>query len=78
MDRLSEIFGNRLISNKGAVKWPPKSPDLAPNDYGFWGQAKQFIYKSQPKTFQELKQALNDFIATLTEEKIRKLTQNIR
>ena len=78
IDRLNEIFGNRLISNKGAVKWPPKSPDLAPNDYGFWGQAKQFIYEKQPKTFEELKEALNEFIATLTEEKIRKLTQNIR
>ena len=67
-----------MISKKGAIKWPPKSPDLSPNDYGLWGPAKQFIYEKRPKSFEELKQALNEYIATLTEEKIRRLTQNIR
>ena len=74
---LTDPFGDRVISKNAAIKWPPKSPDLAPNDYSFWGQAKEFIYHRNCKNFGELKQALDDFIATLSEESVRKMVQSI-
>ena len=29
-DRLTELFGNRVIALNRAVEWPPRSPDLTP------------------------------------------------
>lgn len=53
---LREQFGNRLISNKCAFRWPPKSPDLNPLDFWFWRYTKEILYK--------------DFIADSTELKL--------
>lgn len=30
---LETTFPDRLISGRGTIKWPPRSPDLAPNDF---------------------------------------------
>ena len=37
LDWLATKFGNRIISNHSARIWPPRSPDLSPLDYWFWG-----------------------------------------
>ena len=40
---LNELFRERIIS-KGL--WPPRSPDLTPPDFFFWGVAKSNVYKN--------------------------------
>ena len=32
-DRLTGLFGNRVIALNLAVEWPPRSPDLTPLDF---------------------------------------------
>ena len=32
-DRLTELFGNRVIALNRAVEWPPRSPDPTPLDF---------------------------------------------
>ena len=75
---MTDTFGDRVISKKAAIMWPPSSPDLAPNDYSFWGRAQDYMYHRRPQTFEELKQALIDFIETFNEDDIRRMVQNIR
>lgn len=37
---LEEIFPNRLITGRGNIFWPARSPDLAPCDFFLWGYLK--------------------------------------
>ncbi|XP_071054939.1 histone-lysine N-methyltransferase SETMAR-like [Onthophagus taurus] len=43
---LNAQFPNRVISINlaGTLTWPPRSPDLAPNDFFLWGYLKSKIY----------------------------------
>ncbi|GBN10237.1 hypothetical protein AVEN_63717-1 [Araneus ventricosus] len=36
MDLLKEMFPKRLISLRGDISWPARSPDLSPCDYFLW------------------------------------------
>jgi len=32
-ERLSELFGDQIVSLNQQVEWPPRSPDLTPCDF---------------------------------------------
>uniref|UniRef100_A0A2A4JFB1 Uncharacterized protein n=1 Tax=Heliothis virescens TaxID=7102 RepID=A0A2A4JFB1_HELVI len=36
--------GERWIGRGGPVPWPPRSPDLTPLDFLFWGRIKDLVY----------------------------------
>ncbi|CAH1969028.1 unnamed protein product [Acanthoscelides obtectus] len=60
--RLQSFFGDRVISRRGNVPWPPRSCDLTPLDFFLWGYLKSKIYVNKPATLQELK---NNIIAEI-------------
>ncbi|CAH2006857.1 unnamed protein product [Acanthoscelides obtectus] len=41
---LESVFDHRIIGGNGTIKWPPRSPDLAPNDFFLWGYVKSTVY----------------------------------
>jgi hypothetical protein len=43
---LNEIFEKRWIGRFGPTAWPPRSPDLSPNDFFLWGHLKDKIYNN--------------------------------
>ena len=43
---LHEIFAERWIGRFGPIAWPPRSPDLSPNDFFLWGHLKNTIYNN--------------------------------
>lgn len=43
-NHLDAAFGEQWIGRGGPVPWPPRSPDLNPLDYFFWGRIKQLVY----------------------------------
>ena len=45
---MTENFGDRTISLNHPHKWSPRSPDLAPCDYFFWGYLKSEVYTTPP------------------------------
>lgn len=59
---LSQKFPGKLISKKGSITWPPRSPDLTNMDFFFWGYVKHAIWNvprdQQPSTINELKQCI--------------------
>lgn len=53
--RLDVLFDNRWIGRYGPHAWPPRSPDLTPLDFFFWGWVKQLVYKKESHSQDELK-----------------------
>jgi hypothetical protein len=41
LEALWEVFGDYIISRG---PWPPRSPDLAPCDFYFWGRLKDKMH----------------------------------
>ena len=53
--RLKCRFGDKLISNKSDFTWPPRSPDLNPLDFHFWGDMKQKIHEGSLRSLMDAK-----------------------
>lgn len=75
---LLDKFGGRVISNKTDVTWPPNSPDLNTLDFFFWGYVQQEVYRVKPATINDLKIVLEDFIAGIDEDMIKKSCASAR
>ena len=45
---LNDIFGNRTIGKYLDINFPPRSPDLSPLDFFFWGYIKNEVYRHVP------------------------------
>lgn len=52
-DYLNENYP-RWIGRGGPVAWPPRSPDLTPLDFYFWGFMKQKVYAVPIETREQL------------------------
>ncbi|CAJ0929999.1 unnamed protein product [Ranitomeya imitator] len=55
MNCLRQMFPGRLISLRGDVNWPARSPDLAPCDFFLWGYLKSKVYINCPNTLEDLR-----------------------
>ena len=42
--------------------WPARSPDMTPCDFYLWGRLKNAVYKTNPRTLEELKRHICDEI----------------
>jgi hypothetical protein len=56
--------------------WPPRSPDLSPPDYYFWGAARVKAYGVNPHFIEEQKAAITAYIGCITIEEIKKVFGN--
>jgi len=61
---LREMFPSRLISLRGDIGWPARSPDLTTCDFSLWGYLKAEVCKHRPQTLKALKGALREEVAT--------------
>jgi hypothetical protein len=68
MGVLREMFPGRLISLRGEIPWPARSPDLAACDFILWGHLKAEVYKRRPRTTDELKTSIQHEIAAIPPE----------
>ena len=58
--------------------WPPRSPDLNPLDFWFWGPCEAYVYEKQPQDFEELKAVVAEYAASIPEDVVRRVLQNMR
>ena len=72
---LRHNFGDRLITKD---LWPPRSPDLTPPDFYFWGAAKANVYKNKPRTLQELQDEILRFTNSVTPDQLARVFDNMR
>jgi hypothetical protein len=54
------MFGGAVISIYRLNDMPPRSPDLTPMDFYFWGVVKGKAYITKPKTLDNLKSVIKD------------------
>ena len=73
---LSKRFSRtmNLISLRGDIGWPARSPDLTPCDFFLWGYAKAKVYTRRPGTIEQLKEAIWQELTAMT----RKAMYNFR
>ena len=47
---ISEKFEERVVGRYFPIEWCPRSPDLNPLDYFFWGFLKDLVFEDQKGT----------------------------
>ena len=75
---LREMFPGRLISLRGDISWPARSPDLTSCDYFLWGYLKAEVFKHRPRTPQALKDAICLEVARILHDMLDRVMRNIR
>lgn len=55
----------------GGMDWPPYSPDLNPCDFFLWGYLKDKVYRDNPRTMTELKDAITREINSIDQDTLR-------
>lgn len=73
---LRQNFPNHLISARGDIHWPPRSPDLSPCDYFLWGYLKERVYKEKPRTLEDLKRAIIAEINRIPRQMLNKVNSS--
>ena len=59
------------------IVWPPKSPDMLPLDYWFWGACDQYIKETKPKSIEELMEHVYDYARILPKQDVYKAVMDI-
>ena len=77
MNGLIEMFGTRVISHRGKVRWPPRSSDLSVCDYFLWGYLKSRVYKDRPRTTADLKNNIRREIAAISAEVLQRVMRDL-
>jgi hypothetical protein len=55
---LDDILPGRWIGQRGAVEFPPRSPDLTRLDFYLWGTRKDVVYRRKPATLAALREEI--------------------
>jgi hypothetical protein len=72
------MFPSRIVSLRGDIGWPTRSPDFTPCDFFLWRYLKAEIYKHWPQTLKALKDAIRDEVATTPPEMTNIVMENFR
>ena len=75
MEFLKNRFPTRVISKNSDFLWPPRSPDLNPLDFFFWGFMKQKIKEANPRSLDEIKTSIASFVNSITEEMLQRVNR---
>lgn len=78
MTKLREMFPARLVSLRGDLGWPARSPDLSICDFFLWGYLKEKVFKHRPHTLEELKTRIREEIATIPVDMCQKAVESFR
>ncbi|PSN36232.1 hypothetical protein C0J52_25369 [Blattella germanica] len=65
---LDEKFPGRWLERRGPHEWPARSPDLTPCDFFLWGWAKDEMYRTNPRTLEQLEARIQYVIMRLSPE----------
>ena len=75
---LREHFPERLISIRGDLEWPARSPDLSPCNFYLWGYLKSRVYVNRPRSLQDLKANIQEEIANIPADTLVRVMANAR
>jgi hypothetical protein len=78
MTVLWQHFPGSLISLRGDLHWPARSPDLTPCDYFLWDYLKSIVYNDRPRTLDHLKNNIRQAIASIPVNMLESVERNLR
>lgn len=65
---LNEEYPERWIGRLGPILWPPRSPDLNPLDFFYWGCLKDIVYATPITNIEDLRRRINEAAAKINRE----------
>jgi len=74
LELLKNHYGGRVIARsfpetfQCGLAWPPYSPDLSPLDFFLWGYTKDKVFRTNPKTLDELRNAIVGIIESIPDD----------
>ena len=74
---LRDMFPGHLVSLRGDIGWPPRSPDLTPCDFFLWGHVKLQVYQHRLANL-ELKAAITHEINAIPQDMVERAMVNFR
>lgn len=76
---LNNRFPNRWIGiGSRTHEWPPRSPDLTPLDFYFWGYIKQKVYAKEPTTAENMKERIREACTNINADVLQKVRDDFR
>jgi len=75
---LNQMFPARVISRRGNIEWPARSPDLNACNFFLWGYLKSKVYEKKPRTTEELKQNIRDEVAAISPTMLQRVMRNFQ
>ena len=73
---LKATFVERIISRRVPVAWPPRSCNLTPQDYFFWGYLNSLVYADKHDTIDALEEYNWLVIADIRPQMWQKVVEN--
>lgn len=74
---LNACFPNGWIGRAAPISWPPRSPDLTPLDFFFWGYIKNIVYAEKIRDLDHLRERISSAILTVTPDMIGRTWQEV-
>jgi hypothetical protein len=72
------MFPARVISRRGTIEWPARSPDLNTCDFFLWGYLESKVYEKKPRTTEDLKQNIREEVAAIVPTMLQRVMQNFQ
>lgn len=73
---LNEAFPERWIGRMGPILWPPRSPDLNPLDFFYWGCLKDKVYSQPITSLDQLRSRIFQAAQEISTISLRRLKRN--
>ena len=73
MDLLKGGCGEHFISRLGPINWPPRSCDLTPVHYFWWGYAKAHVCIDKAASISVLEGNIEEFICKISTEMLERV-----
>jgi len=67
---------HRWIGRGRPVPWLPRSPDLNPLNFFFWGYSKNIVYENAPTTILDMMNRIKRVCEGITPEILRSVLEN--
>ena len=74
---LDQHFSGRWLGRRGPHEWPPRSPDLTPCDFYLWGYTKEEVYKTKPRTLEDLEIRIQQVLNAIPNDILLKVVRSI-
>jgi hypothetical protein len=75
---LREIFPGHVVSLRGDIGWPLRSPDLTTLRFFLWGYLKAQVYQYRVQTLEGLQEVISQEVTAIPPEMTSRVMENYR